>query len=201
MPIRIPGLMLLAIAAGVSWFGTQRAWAQALYKPAPLHIASGGSALDVVVESRILHFRNDDSSSSLEQRTQDLRALLDAYFTGHPREARYAFTFGRYAELNNRMAGAASCSSQWDARAGRARSGDSAAWLRRRLRADGAYREISTVFRDVGYRVEIAAMESIILCKPDEVDWTMAMRSCRTPISPRAKLPCGALLTFGIDKL
>jgi hypothetical protein len=169
-----------------------------LNKPAPLHIKSGNSAIYVIVERRIIHFTNTDPSSPLELRIDDLRSLLNTYFLDHARESRYSFTFGQYTELNARMASAASCSRQWNFQAGRASIGDSATWLRKRLNEEQAYRELVPVFDEIGYRIDIAAMESISLCGPAEIDWTSAPRSCRTPIPPQAKLPCGALLTFSL---
>jgi hypothetical protein len=171
-----------------------------LNKPAPLHIKSGNSAISVIVKRRIIHFTNTEPSSPLELRIDDLRSLLNTYFLDHARESHYSFTFGQYTELNARMASAASCSRQWNSQAGRARNGNSASWLRKQLNKEQAYRELIPVFDEIGYRIDIAAMESIILCRAAEIDWTSAPRSCSVPIPPRAKLPCGAMLTFSLTR-
>jgi len=171
-----------------------------LNKPAPLHIKSGNSAIYVIVKRRIIHFTNTELSSPLEVRLDDLRSLLNTYFLDHARESHYSFTFGQYTELNARMASAASCSRQWNSQAGRARSGNSSSWLRKQLNREQAYRELVPVFDEIGYRIDIAAMESISLCRPAEIDWTRAPRSCRAPLPPQAKLPCGALLTFRLTR-
>ena len=59
--------------------------------------------------------------------------------------------------------------------------------------------ELMPVFEAIGYQIEIASLESISLCNSDEINWANTPRSCHYPISPKAKLPCGALLTFRIN--
>ena len=168
-----------------------------LNKPEPLHIKRGNSAIYVIVERRIIHFTNTEQPSiPLKLRIGDLRSLLNTYFLNHARESSYLFTFGQYSELNARMASTASCSRQWNFQAGRTRTGNSANWLLKRLNKERAYGELVSMFDEIGYRIDIAAIESISLCGPAEIDWTSAPRSCHTPTPPQAKLPCGALLTF-----
>ena len=167
-----------------------------LNKPPPLHLSNGDASLDVILERRILRFQSARPDASLEQRVDSLRALLEVFFLDHPKESQYSFVFGSYNELNSRMARAVSCSPQWDFDAGRVRSGDTAAWLRDYLGEIKAYDELLPVFDALGYRIEIASMESIALCGTSEIDLNGGLRPCRTPIPPKAKLPCGALITF-----
>ncbi len=173
--------------------------AETLYKSTPLHISCGSSSLDVMIDRRIIHFTDSDPSKPLNQRIDALGCLLNTYFIDHPRESMYNFTFGSYAELNNRMAASVSCSRNWDFQTGRTRHRDSAHWLQKLLNKDQAYSELIPLFKTIGYRIEIASMESISLCRPAEIDWRSASRTCKTAIPTKAKLPCGALLTFTLS--
>ena len=192
---RIETRLVLAILLG---FCLGKAQAGALNKPTPIHFIQEEAALDVLLERRVIHFKTAKPDSSLEHRVDRLRSLMASFFLNHARESRYSFTFGQYSELNSRMASAASCSPQWDLHTGRARSGDTATWLRESLNHTQAYRELVPVFDTLGYQVNISSLESIVLCRPAEIDWTHGPRSCQIPIPAKAKLPCGALITFSL---
>jgi hypothetical protein len=168
-----------------------------LDKPSPLHLTHGNASLDVIVERGIMRF-TARPASPLDQRIEGLRSLLSSFFADHPKERRYTLTLGEYPELNARMASAASCSQQWDTAAGRVRSGDSNAWLRKTLGETEAFREVVPVFDAFGYGIDIGSMESIAVCGLAEIDWAGVQRSCQTPIPRGAKLPCGALITFAV---
>jgi hypothetical protein len=191
------GLLMACLAPAQDRAGVQDTGG-ALVKPPPLHLTHGDASLDVIPERRAIRFSSSNPESPLERRIEELRSLLSAFFRNHPKEPRYSFTFGQYPELNARMASAASCSPQWDAAAGRSRSGTTAAWLRETLGRAQAFRELTPVFETFGYRIDIAAMESIALCRPTEIDWARAPRSCQSPLPSTAKVPCGALLTFAL---
>ncbi|MCX7112843.1 MAG: hypothetical protein NTX45_22535 [Proteobacteria bacterium] len=170
-----------------------------LNKSPPLHLINNTSYLDVVINRNIIHFTDSDSSRSLKQRIDSLQTLLNTYFSDHPRELKYSFTFGPYAELNARMASLASCSQQWDFRSGQIKKGNTATWLRELLNQELAFHELIPVFEAIGYQIEIASLESISLCHSKEIDWVNTPRSCQRSISRQVKLPCGALLTFSLN--
>ncbi|HEX8873184.1 MAG TPA: hypothetical protein VF780_01050 [Nitrosospira sp.] len=176
------------------WLGQARAGA--LHKPRPLQLVNEDATIDIILEKGIIHFRTNNPNSSLEHKADRLRSLMSRFFLDHSKESQYLFTFGQYPELNSRMAGIASCSQQWDFKAGRVRSEDTATWLRMELNKGQVYHELVQVFDEFGYRIEISGLESIALCRPAEIDWTAVPRSCQTPIPPKAKLPCGGLITY-----
>ena len=173
--------------------------ADPLGKPAPLHLTHGDASLDAIPSRGILNFRSASPNSASRQSMEALRSLLAGYFQGHPKESRYTFSIGPYEELNVRMAAVASCSTQWDFRIGKIRSGDTAAWLREQLAQAEAHQELVPVFAEFGYAIDIASLESILLCKASEIDWGKAQRPCQGAIPPKAKLPCGALITFNVS--
>ena len=172
-----------------------------LNKYPPLHFSNNTSSLDVITNRNILHFTDTDSSRSLKQRIDSLKTLLNTYFSAYPQEPKYSFTFGLYAELNDRMTSLASCSRQWDFQTGRTKNKNTATWLRDLLNQEQAYHELVPAFQAIGYQIEIASLESISLCDSEKIDWANTPRSCQRSLSPKAKLPCGALLTFSIHSM
>jgi hypothetical protein len=197
-PIKL--ILIPCVIAILLCFGLGQSQADGiLKKSSPIIIHSGNASLNVMRDRKIINFIDSNPSSSLKERINALSCLLNTYFSDHPRDARYAFTFGTYTELNNRMAATVSCSAIWDFKTGQARNKDTASWLRKLLNNKQAYQELIPIFKTMGYRIEIASMESISLCSPEEFDWKNTPRSCKTPLAPQAKLPCGALLTFTLS--
>jgi|CXWL01.1.fsa_nt_gi hypothetical protein len=192
MPILIPRVIAILLCFVL----VQSQAAGKLQKSSPIHISCGSASLNVIADRHIINFTDSNPSSSLKERINALGCLLNTYFIDHPRDAGYVFTFGTYAELNNRMAASVSCSPKWNFKTGQMRNKHTANWLRKLLNNEQAYQELIPLFKTMGYRIEISSMESISLCRPEEIDWKNAPRSCKTPLSPQAKLPCGALLTF-----
>ena len=169
-----------------------------LDKSPPYHLNQNGATLDVITARRIIHFGDAVPSLPTGQRIAKLRALLDTYFSDHPKETVYTFTFGQYDELNDRMAALASCSRQWDFRSGKMKN--PAGWLREMLNKEASYRELIPVFEAVGYRIEVASLESIALCASKEIDWSRVKRACQTLLPAEAKLPCGALIAYRLTR-
>ncbi len=195
MPILIPRVIAILFCFGL----VQSQAAGKLQKSSPIHIRCGSASLNVMTDRHIINFTDSNPSSSLKERINALGCLLNNYFNDHPRDARYSFTFGTYTELNNRMAASVSCSPKWNFKTGQMRNKHTSNWLRKLLNNEQAYQELIPLFKTLGYRIEISSMESISLCRSEEIDWKNAPRSCKTPLAPQAKLPCGALLTFTLN--
>ena len=190
------GIALLSCGIGCT-----RAGPGDLPKTAPEKVTRDGATLEVIEPRQVIRFTTSQPGLATGARAELLGKSLADYFKSHTPAPRYALTFGRFDELNNRMAAAASCSDQWDTQQGRTK-GDVrvAAWLRETLDRDHAYRELTPAVDSAGFRLTIRSLESIALCSPAEIDWKQAARACDTPLPPTAKLPCGALTTFDLQK-
>jgi hypothetical protein len=175
--------------------------ADGLNKSFPLHLTYNTSSLDVIVGRNIIHFMDVESEYVLQQRIDNLQHLLNIYFTDHPHAPNYDFTFSAYPEFNARMAAIASCSKQWNLRTGQAKNNNTANWLRETLNQAQVFHELVPIFAKLGYQIEIASLESIILCHSKEIDWENTPRSCQNALSAQDKLPCGALLSFKLKSM
>jgi hypothetical protein len=184
--------------------------ADPLEKPAPVRLTQGGATLEAISPRPILRFTTNQSDLSLQRRLELLRDLLKRYFAEHSKEPNYAFTFGRFEELNNRMAAIASCGTDWDAHRARSKSGNVNQSLvdqlnqssvnQSSINQNSAYGELAAVFDSVGYRIKISSMESIALCKASEIAWQDTPRTCATPPPRQGRFPCGALITFELAR-
>jgi hypothetical protein len=126
----------------------------------PVRLTRDEATLEAISPRPILRFTVGRADLSLQRRLDLLRELLKSYFSNHSKEPKYAFTFGRFEELNNRMAAIASCTTDWDARTARPKSGNVNQWLVDQLNQSAAYGELAALFDPVGYRVKTSSMES-----------------------------------------
>jgi hypothetical protein len=184
-------VMSLSLLVG---HGASPAGAQALDKTRPQMFTRDGASLRVYTSERVLHF-TPAATADAATSARTLADLLSAMAGAQP-GASYRLGFGRYSELNARMAALAACSPEWDARVGRPETHAPGPWLRRALADHLAYRELVEALRPAGWRVSIASVESVLLCLPAEIDWTLAPRPCAQAPAESARLPCGALITF-----
>lgn len=167
---------------------------QALDKAPSQLFTRDGASLQVYASRRVLRF-TPAATVNAAASAHTLAELLSAMTDVQP-GASYRLAFGRYAELNARMAALAACSPQWDARRGRPSKQAAGPWVRQALADGPAYTELAEALRPAGWRVSIASVESVLLCRPAEIDWAQAPRRCAQAPAASARLPCGALITF-----
>lgn len=170
----------------------------AIEAPARIEFTGTDSTLFVQPDSGAMQFRANPKGSPMTARIQPLRDRLGEYFRSQPSKKAHSLSVGPYPELNARMASLASCSADWDARRGQPRSGPIGPWLLGLLNLTRAHQELVAAVEPLGYDIHVAALEKVVLCRPDQIDWASAARSCPTVLPARARLPCGALVTFSL---
>ena len=177
-----------AFASGVS---------KPLVKAPPQTLFREGAQLQLVGARRVLRFLPAEgvatraSARLLVDMMKDIGAL--------PAAGPYTLSIGRYPEFNARMAATAACSSDWDARRGRPLSQPAGPWLRKALAKGSAYSELAEALQAAGWRLRISSLESVLLCKAADIDFSDAPLDCAPSLAASARLPCGALVAFEID--
>jgi hypothetical protein len=185
-------------AIGAAWLVLLHA--EPLDKPAPIRLTQDEATLEVIAPRPVLRLTTSKTGLPLQRKLDLLRDLLHDYFENHAKAPKYAFTFGRFDELNNRMAAVASCATDWDSRAGKPKSQNVNRWLLEQLNRSTVFGELTTLFGAFGYDAKISSMEGIFLCNAREISWSQSQRSCDTPLPKQGRFPCGALITFELSK-
>ncbi len=175
-------------------------WASsALPKPEPRRVQDPATGIELqVIEARsILRLAGGNGLSGSERAAALVRLLAQAWPQGLP-PGPWTLLFGAYPEADVRMAEAARCAGDWDARRGRPRTTTAGDWVRRQAADAGLVSELAAALQP--QRLSLTAAEQVMLCSPDRVSWDRLPAACPAPRPPAAgQYPCGANLVFQLQ--
>ncbi|MDH5426743.1 MAG: hypothetical protein OEZ57_05870 [Nitrospirota bacterium] len=148
-----------------------------------------------------LHFRND-CPQSLEEKLALLSAMIEMLIPDtEDRQTIRTLFVGRlvltFPDIAQRLAKAASESSEWDAQRAWKEPGYSTRFVLQLLQQDHLFPELQEAMAGFGFQVHIASVEKILMAKPHDIkfgDWLLEQGA-----HPTIKLPFDALTWFHLE--
>ena len=154
-------------------------------------------------ESHVLHFRND-CQQPLDEKLSLLKIMLETLVPDpDDRKAIRTLFVGRlvrpFPKVAQRMAMAASPSLDWDAKRPWKEPGYSNRFVFQLMKEETVFPELIAILEPLGYEVQIASVEKILMAKPKDISFGEAL--LEQGAAPKTKLPFDALTWFHLEPI